>query len=260
MDDTFFKEKVAIVTGATSGIGKEIAFQLAAKGANVVICGRKQEKGLKTKHEIEEKTGSKVLFEQCDVSQSSQVQAMVNNTTKQFGRLDFAINNAGILNVQVSLLDYPEDAWDNLMNVNLKGTWLCMKYQIPEMLKNGKGAIVNMSSVAGLVGGYRGLVAYSSSKHGIIGLTKSAALEFASKGIRINALCPGTVENSGMLSEVVNITKDPKAALENMPKFYPMRRLPTPTEIANTAIWLCSEDSSFITGSAIPVDGGFLAQ
>lgn len=260
MDSNYFKEKVGIITGATAGIGKEVALQFARKGAYVVICGRNEKDGMQTKQEIEQNSNSKVLFEKCDVSQHSQVEIMVKNTIQHFGKLDFAVNNAGILDVQVSLLEYPEEAWDKLMDINLKGPWLCMKYQIPEMLKNGSGAIVNMSSVAGLVGGYRGLVAYSASKHGIIGLTKSAALEFASMGIRINALCPGTVENTGMLSEVINTTRDPKAALDNMPKFYPMRRLPSTTEIANTAVWLCSEDSSFLTGTAIPVDGGFTAQ
>ncbi|MCB1157030.1 MAG: glucose 1-dehydrogenase [Leptospiraceae bacterium] len=253
------KDKVILVSGGSIGIGKAIVRDLCRYGAKVVFCSRRVEEGRTFEKELQNE-GNFATYIPCDISRKDEVKALVDKTIELYGKLDAAVNNAGILGPQVSLLDYPEEEWDKMVNVNLKGTYLCMKYEIEEMLKQGKGSIVNMSSVAGILGGYRGLIAYSATKHAIVGLSKSAAWDYGAKGIRINTLCPGTIDDTGMIEEVVNSTKDPQKARENMPNFYPMRRLGKTSEIASAVSWLCSDESSFVSGIALPVDGGFSAQ
>ncbi len=180
---------------------------------------------------------------------------MVSQTIEKFGRLDFAFNNAGVEGISGSTHICTEENWDRTMNVNLKGNWLCMKYEIPEILKQGKGAIVNNASIAGLVG-FQGVPAYVASKHGLVGLTKTAALEYAKQNIRINAICPGVIKTP-MIDRATGKVKEVEKAFENME---PIGRMGQPEEVAELAIFLCSDASSFITGGAIPVDGGWVAQ
>lgn len=254
-----FNGKVAIVTGGSAGIGKEIAFHFAKEGCSTVICSRSEAKGNDCVENIKKETSSDSLFQKCDVKKSEQVQTMVKNAVKKFGRIDYLINNAGIGGYSKILTEYPEEIWDKVMAVNLKGAWLCMKYTIPEMLKLGKGSVVNVSSIAGLVGANWNVSPYSASKHAIIGLTKSAALEFAPKNIRINAICPAFTETE-MLVGLFNSTGNPEKAKIDLAETHPVRRLGKPEEVAKTAVWLCSNEASFITGTAIPVDGGYTAQ
>ena len=180
---------------------------------------------------------------------------MAEKTIATYGRLDYAFNNAGIEGTSAPVQDCTEENWDKTIGVNLKGVWLCMKYEIPEMLKQGKGVIINTASVAGLVG-FQGLPAYVASKHGIIGLTKTAALECAQLGIRVNAVCPGVIQTS----MIDRLTGNKKEAIEQFTGLEPVGRFGQPEEIANAVIWLCSDEASFVTGVAMPVDGGFVAQ
>jgi NAD(P)-dependent dehydrogenase (short-subunit alcohol dehydrogenase family) len=180
---------------------------------------------------------------------------MVAQTIAAFGRLDYAFNNAGIEGTQANTIDCTEENWDKTIGVNLKGVWLCMKYEIPEILKQGKGAIVNCASVAGMIG-FAGLPAYVASKHGIVGLTKTTALEFATQGIRVNVVCPGVIQTP-MIDRLTGKTKE---AIEQFTGLEPMRRFGLPEEIANAVVWLCSDEASFVTGHVMAVDGGFTAQ
>jgi NAD(P)-dependent dehydrogenase (short-subunit alcohol dehydrogenase family) len=251
MENTF-KDKVALVTGGSSGIGRATALAFARKGAKVVIADWiENEETI----DIIENLGCDAIFVKCDVSKSAAVKSLIEKTFATFGQLDFAFNNAGIEGISAPTQDCSEENWDKTIAVNLKGIWLCMKYEIPEMLKKGKGVIVNCSSVAGLVG-FQGLPAYVASKHGIIGLTKTAALENAKRGIRVNAVCPGVIQ-----TPMINrITGNKKEAEEQFASMEPIGRFGEPEEIANAVLWLCSEEASFSTGIAMPVDGGFVAQ
>jgi NAD(P)-dependent dehydrogenase (short-subunit alcohol dehydrogenase family) len=247
-----FEGKVAIVTGGNSGIGRATAVRFAAKGARVTIAARRADEGHETV-EIIRAAGGEAIFVPTDVSQESQIEAMVQETIETFGGLDYAFNNAGVLGpVGSALTDVTEDAWDRVIDVNLKGVWRSMKYEIPEMLKGGGGAIVNDSSVAGLLGG--GLFAYSASKHGVIGLTKSAALAYVQQGIRINAVCPGIVRTP----MVERFLADPESNARFEARA-PIGRLGNPEEVADAVVWLCSDEASFVAGIAMPVDGGFVA-
>ena len=247
-----FKNKVALITGGSFGIGRATAIAFAKKGTKIVIADWKENQETM---DLIENSGGEAIFVKCDVSKSEDVKAMVEETINTFGQLDYAFNNAGIEGASAPTQDCTEENWDKTIDINLKGIWLCMKYEIPEMLKNRKGVIINCSSVAGLIG-FQGLPAYVASKHGVIGLTKTAALENAPLGIRINAVCPGVIQTA-MIDRLTGKTKE---AIKQFTELEPVGRFGQPDEIANAVIWLCSDEASFVTGVAMPVDGGFVAQ
>ena len=249
-----FHGKVAIVTGASSGIGKATALAFAREGAKVLVADVQEKAGEETR-EAMKADGGEAIFVKCDVSQPSEVERMINTTVEDFGRLDYAFNNAGIEGQQGFTADCSLENWDSVININLKGIWLCMKYEIPQMLKNGGGAIVNCSSVAGLIG-FPGLPAYVASKHGVVGLTKNAALEYARQNIRVNAVNPGAIKTP-MIDRIAP-TQDALDTLVNT--YEPLGRIGQPEEIAEAVIWLCSDKASFVTGYPLAVDGGFVAQ
>jgi NAD(P)-dependent dehydrogenase (short-subunit alcohol dehydrogenase family) len=247
--------KVALVTGAGSGIGRATAQLFAREGASVAVADVVVAGGEETVRLITE-AGGQAKFIQADVSQASQVEAMVRQVVETFGRLDFAHNNAGIEGAIVSLVEYPEEDWDRTIDVNLKGVFLGMKYEIAQMLKQGSGgAIVNTASVAGLVG-FAGLPGYVSSKFGVVGLTKVAALDYAKAGIRVNAVCPGVIRTP-MVQRVITEQPEMEAGLI---AGEPIGRLGEPAEIGEAVVWLCSGRASFVTGQAFAVDGGWVAQ
>jgi NAD(P)-dependent dehydrogenase (short-subunit alcohol dehydrogenase family) len=250
--ESIFKNKVAIITGGSFGIGRATAIAFSKKGAKVVIADWVEDQ--ETLNRIKT-TGAEALFIKCDVSKAEDVSMMVKKTIDRFGRLDYAFNNAGIEGLKGSTVDCTEENWDKTIGINLKGVWLCMKYQLPELLKQGKGSIVNCASIAGMIG-YQDLPAYVASKHGIVGLTKTAALEFAKSGIRINAVCPGVIKTP----MIDRLTGNKKEAEDQYASMEPIGRLGRPEEIANAVAWLCSDEASFITGHAMAVDGGWLAQ
>jgi len=250
---TELKGKVGLVTGGTSGIGRETAVLFATAGAKVVVAGRRMPEGEET-IELVRAAGSEGLFVKADVSKGSEVETLVQKTVERFGRLDMAFNNAGTEGIWSPIVRQSEEDWDRIIAINLKGVWLSLKYEIRQMLKQGGGGtIVNMSSVTGLVGGV-GAAAYSASKHGVIGLTKTAALENAKSGIRINAVCPGFTETP-MTDRLFRIPTVEKHLLS----CHPIGRFGKPTEIAEAVVWMCSDRSSFMTGQALVLDGGFLA-
>ena len=245
--------KVALVTGGTSGIGRDTAVLFAKAGAKVVVAGRREPEGEETV-ELIRAGGGDSLFVKADVSKGSEVETLIHKGVEKFGRLDIAFNNAGIEGVWVPMVRQSEADFDRTIAINLKGVWLCLKYEIRQMLKQGGGgAIVNMSSITGLIGSV-GAGAYSASKHGVIGLTKSAALENAKSGIRINAVCPGFTETP-MTDRIFRIPQVQKYILG----CHPIGRLGTTTEIAEAVVWMCSDRASFMTGQSLVLDGGFLA-
>ncbi len=245
--------KVGLVTGGTSGIGRETAVLFAKAGARVVVAGRREPEGTETV-ELIRAAGSDGLFVKTDVSKAFEVEALVQKAVEKFGRLDVAFNNAGIEGVWVPIIEQSEDDWDQTIAINLKGVWLCLKYQIQQMLKQGGGgAIVNMASIAGLVG-TADAATYSASKHGVVGLTKSAALETARSGIRINAVCPAVIE-----TPMGKRLFDTPIARKNLVSYHPIGRFGRPAEIAEAVVWMCSERASFMTGHSLVLDGGFLA-
>ena len=247
-----FESKVVLITGGNSGIGQATALAFAKKGAKVIVAARRVSEGKATVAMIKE-TGGEAHFVQTDVTKATEVEAMIAACITNYGGLDYAVNNAGIGGTPFTpAAEYEEEIWDNVIDINLKGVWLCMKYEILEMLKSGQGAIVNMSSVAGLKGGRVG-AAYYASKHGVIGLTKAAAIEYAAQGVRINAVCPAVIKTA--MTDPIFHDKDMTAMATAM---HPMGRVGRPEEVASTVLWLCSEDASFVTGHAHPVDGGFL--
>ena len=244
--------KVALVTGGAMGIGRTTALVFAREGARVVVVDIVTEGGEETVQLIKE-AGGDALFVKCDVTNAKDVEAMVIKAVDTYGRLDCAFNNAGIA-IPGTTVECSEEDWDRVLSVNLKGVWLCMKYEISQMLTQGGGVIVNTSSVGGLVG-TPGIAAYTASKHGVVGLTRTAALEHVTAGIRVNAVCPGSVPTP-MLDPVVN-HPELKAMLESK---HPMGRFATTEEIAEAVIWLCSDRASYVTGVAFPVDGAVTAQ
>jgi len=250
---TDLEGKVALVTGGTSGIGRGTAVLFAKAGAKVVVAGRREREGNETIDMIRA-AGGEGLFVKSDVSKSCQVEALIKNTVERFGRLDIAFNNAGIEGVWVPIIRQSEEDFDRTISTNLKGVWLCLKYEIRQMLKQGGGgAIVNMSSVTGLVGS-AGAAAYSASKHGVLGLTKTAALETARSKIRVNAVCPAVVETP-MGERLFSEPQVHKYVLG----CHPIGRFGRPSEIAEAVVWMCSERASFMTGQSLVLDGGFLA-
>lgn len=246
--------KVALVTGGGSGIGRASAMTFAREGARVVVADVAVEGGEETVRIIQD-AGGEGIFVRADVSKAGEVEALINSAVETYSRLDCAHNNAGIEQVAVRTHEYPEEVWDRLISINLKGVWLCMKYEIAQMLKQGGGAIVNTSSVAGLVG-FRGISAYVASKHGVVGLTKTASLEYAEAGIRINAVCPGFIRTP-LLERFINHNLELEAQLVQLE---PVGRIGTPEEVAEAVVWLCSGAASFVTGHAMTVDGGYVAQ
>jgi NAD(P)-dependent dehydrogenase (short-subunit alcohol dehydrogenase family) len=248
-----FDGKVALVTGAGSGIGRASAEAFAREGAKVVVADVNAEGGEETVRRIKDE-GGEATFVRADVSRAAEVERLVAQTIAAYGRLDYAHNNAGIGGGIASTADCPEDTWDRVIATNLKGVWLCMKYEIREMLGQGGGAIVNTASAAGLVG-FRGISAYVASKHGVVGLTRTAALEYARRGVRVNAVCPGVIR-TGMTEEGL---QDPRG-LAQYEAMEPVGRIGMPEEVAAAVVWLCSEAASFVTGHAMAVDGGIVAQ
>jgi NAD(P)-dependent dehydrogenase (short-subunit alcohol dehydrogenase family) len=250
--EQIFKDKVIIITGSTFGIGKFTALAFAKRGAKVVLSDYIADED--TEKTIRE-NGGEAIFVSCDVSKEADVKNLVAKTVAHYGRLDFAFNNAGIEGTPAPATECSNDNWDKTININLKGVWYCMKYQIPEMLKNGGGAIINNASIAGLVG-FGGVPAYVASKHGVVGLTKNVALDYAKQGIRVNAVCPGVIQTP----MIDRFTGGDAATIEQLKLAKPMGRLGTPEEIAETVVFLCSAGASFITGQAIAVDGGWTVQ
>jgi NAD(P)-dependent dehydrogenase (short-subunit alcohol dehydrogenase family) len=247
-----FEGKVALITGGSSGIGRATALAFAAEGACVAIAARRSEESQEIVREITAKGGD-AIFVQTDITQPDQVERMVKTTVDFYGRLDFAFNNAGVLGTPfVPCPDYKLETWDQVISVNLTGVFLSMKYEIPAILASGGGAIVNMSSIAGQVGGPGG-IAYYASKHGVIGCTKAAALEFAARGVRVNAICPAVIETD-MADQFVPQARD--AILAG----HPIGRFGKPDEAANVVTFLCSPKASFITGHALAIDGGLLSR
>lgn len=243
--------KVAIVTGGSFGIGRATALAFARQGVKVAVVDVIEDS--ETVDAIRA-IGGEATFIACDVSDAGQVERMVATTVETFGRLDYAFNNAGIEGKAGQTHECTEENWDRTIGVNLKGIWLCMKYEIPHM-RLGGGAIVNCASIAGLVG-FPGLPAYVASKHGIIGLTKTAALENAKTGIRVNAVCPGVIRTP-MIDRFTGHQKEVEQQFANQE---PIGRLGEPDEVASAVLWLCSDGASFVTGDALAVDGGWIAQ
>jgi NAD(P)-dependent dehydrogenase (short-subunit alcohol dehydrogenase family) len=246
--------KVALVTGGSSGIGRATAQIFAREGAKVVVADVMVDGGAETVRLITAASGE-AIFVKTDVAQTAEVEAMVKKAVDTYGRLDCAFNNAGIEGALQPTSEYDVAAWDRVMSINLKGLWLCMKYEIQQMLKQGGGAIVNTASAAGLVA-VPGLSAYVAAKHGVVGLTKTAALEYAKQGIRVNAVCPGGVDTP-MVKRVFG--NNPQFA-EAAASAEPVGRLAQPAEIGEAVVWLCSDAASFVTGLPMAVDGGMVAQ
>lgn len=245
------ENKVAIITGAGSGIGRAIAILYASEGAKTVVSDIDQEGGKETLALIKNKGGDAV-FIQADTSVPSEHKKLVDQTMQQFGCLHIVVNNAGIGGPLNTVADYPIDGWDRVIAINLSGVFYGMHYQIPAMIKSGGGSIVNMASILGKVG-IKGSPAYVAAKHGVIGLTEAAALEYAGSGIRINAIGPGYIK-----TPLLNILDE--ATLSQLKGLHPMGRLGKPEEVAELSLWLNSEKASFVTGSYYNVDGGYLAQ
>ncbi|MFZ2315508.1 MAG: SDR family NAD(P)-dependent oxidoreductase [Gammaproteobacteria bacterium] len=243
--------KNIIITGSTSGIGKATALALADNGANIVISGRNSTNGELLAEKIKAKN-RKAIFIKCDVTKKAEVEHLFKTAVQEFGHIDGLFNNAGIDGKIESFNESDEDNWDSVIDTNLKGTWYCMKIAIKHMIERGKGNILNMSSTSGLVGNGFGMSAYSASKFAVIGLTKSVALEYAKKGIRVNALCPAFVQTP-MIDEICN--KNPKLK-RRFESCQPIGRMATVEEIANAVIYLLSDESSFITGTSFIIDGG----
>lgn len=247
--------KVALVTGGGSGIGKASALAFAREGAKVAIADVNIEEGEQTAHSIEKANGE-AIFIKTDVSNSAEVRALIKKVVTFYGSLDCALNNAGIQGKMTSVVACTEDNWGQIIDINLKGVWLCMKYEISYMREQGGGSIINMASIAGLRSGLQGFSTYTVSKHGVVGLTKAAAIEYARAGIRINAVCPGFIETPMLESEPHN-----NFELEGwIQTVVPAGRLGTSEEVAEAVIWLSSNAASFVNGHALVVDGGVMAQ
>ena len=250
-----FQDKVALITGAASGIGRATAISFAQNGVRTVLADVSAEAGEKLAAEIVRNFDIPSVFIKCDVSNAGQVKTLVDRAIAEFGHLDFAFNNAGIEGVSAATKDCTEENWDRVIDTNLKGIWLCMQQELEHMVKQGRGSIVNCASIAGLVG-FSNSPAYTASKHGVVGLTKSAALEYAKSGIRINAVCPGVIDTP-MITRYTE--KNPEAG-QQLNAAEPIGRIGKPEEISDAVLWLCSKRASFVIGQAIAIDGGWVAQ
>lgn len=247
--------KVTLVTGAASGIGRATAIAFANAGARAVVIADIDDEGLDETAQMVRNSGADALPVKTDVSRASDVENMVEKAIAAFGRLDCAFNNAGIEGVMAPTAEITEQNWDRTLDINLKGVWMCMKAELPHLLAADGGSIVNCSSVFGLVG-FQGVGAYAASKHGMIGLTKSAALDYAQTGVRINAVCPGVIQTA-MVDRAVAANPALEPALVALE---PVGRMGRAEEIADAVVWLCSDAASFVTGQAIAIDGGFVAR
>ncbi len=247
------RNQIVLLTGAGGGIGRETALAFAREGAKLALSDVDTGAGEETVA-LARKEGTEAVFIGADVTDPNAVEGLVATTLEHFGRLDCAVNNAGVEHESRKLVDCTLDMWDRTLEVNLKGVWLCMKYEIPPMLTAGGGVIVNVSSAAGL-GGAPSASPYAASKHGVVGLTRTAAIEYAKNGIRVNAVCPSYTRTE-MVQRVLDTRPEMKKTLL---KASPMGRLGEPEEVAQTILWLCSPRSSYVNGAAIPVDGGITA-
>lgn len=246
-----FAGKVAFVTGAASGIGRAAALAFAREGASVVVADVSQQDNQETARLIQER-GGRALAVRCDVTRAEDVKAALDETVAAYGRLDVAFNNAGVEPKKVGpIAELEDEEWDRILDIDLRGVFLCMKYEIPLMLRQGAGAIVNTSSGAGVIG-IKGNAAYTAAKHGLIGLTRAAALDYAAQNVRINAVCPGYIDTP-MMARFTGGTAEGRARVVSEE---PIGRMGRPEEIANAVLWLCSDAASFTVGHALIVDGG----
>lgn len=248
-----FSGRVALVTGGTSGIGRAVALAFAEAGADVAIAAR-QEAQASAACEAIEKAGGRACFVRADVRSEEDVSRMVKATVERFGRLDFAVNNAGVGGDMAPLEAADQAVWDDVMAINARGVWLSMRHEIPAMLATGSGSIVNMSSIYGMAG-RAAHHAYVASKHAVIGMTRSVALEYATRGIRVNALCPGATRTESMRQAEAAVPEIVAALVAE----HPMKRMASEAEVAGAALWLCSEGAAYMTGAPLLLDGGFLA-
>jgi NAD(P)-dependent dehydrogenase (short-subunit alcohol dehydrogenase family) len=253
-----FSKKAALVTGSGAGIGRATALKFAREGAQVMVSDIHSEGAEETVQMIHD-AGGHAVFQKADISKPEDVRALVAGAVDEFGRLDCAVNNAGIEGLIAPMVDQTEANFDAIIAVNLKGLFLCLQAEIGQMLASGGGAIVNLSSVAGLIG-FPGLSPYVASKHAVTGLTRNAALEYAKQGIRVNAVCPGGIDTRMLDSLAEQATAGAQTTEEMMNPLHPIGRIGTPEEVANLIVWLCSPEASFMTGAIVPVDGGYVAQ
>jgi NAD(P)-dependent dehydrogenase (short-subunit alcohol dehydrogenase family) len=249
--------KVAIVTGGSAGIGRATALAFAARGARVVVADVEEEGGRETVKMVE-RDGGEAVFVATDVSSPDDVERMVATAKERFGRLDIAFNNAGIEGDLAPLVEYSLDTWNRIVGINLTGVWLCMKHEIPLMLETGGGSIVNNASILGTVG-MATAGPYTATKHGVIGLTRVAALENAEKGIRVNAVCPGFIETPMVMERGVHAGEN-QEVYDDLVGLHPVGRLGKSEEIADAVVWLCSDAASFMAGHPLIVDGGYVAR
>ncbi|WP_235917261.1 SDR family oxidoreductase [Maritimibacter harenae] len=250
--------KIALVTGAGAGIGRATALKFAQEGAKVMVSDVDTKGGEETVEMILN-DGGEAAFMKADVSSAGEVAALVDKVVQTFGRLDCACNNAGIEGKVIPMADQPEANYDAVMGVNAKGTFLCLQAEIKQMQKNGGGAIVNLASVAGLIG-FPGLSPYVASKHAVNGMTKNAALEYGKEGIRVNSICPGGIDTRMLDSLAEQASGGAQSTQEMMDPLHPIGRIGRPEEVAELIVWLCSPRASFITGANVPIDGGYVAQ
>ncbi len=242
------------MTGASSGIGRASAIEFSNAGATVVLVDLDPIGAKDTLTKVQNFSRNSI-FIKTDLSESNNIALLFNKVIEKFGRLDYALNNAGIAGKKAQTADCTEENWEHVIRNNLTSVWLCLKHEINQMKKQNFGAIINMSSVYGLIGSNRGLPAYVASKHGIVGLTKTAALEYASSGIRVNAICPGAIDTPFRQQLQADCTEN-----SNINNRYPTGRIGTDKEVADAVLWLCSDSASFITGSIITIDGGLTAK
>jgi NAD(P)-dependent dehydrogenase (short-subunit alcohol dehydrogenase family) len=251
-----FAGKVVIVTGATSGIGRATALEFATEGAKVVVAGRRARAGDAVVSEIAAR-GGEAHFIQTDVRDPEAIARMVNETVRRYGRLDCAFNNAGIGGSNARTAEHTPDVWNDVLSTNIMGVCLCMKYEIPRILESGGGSIVNSGSVFGLRGSGYGIAPYVASKHAVVGVTRAAAVEYGGRGVRINAVCPGMTDTAMCAGA---LQQDADGFLAEIARIVPMGRMATPREIACGVLWLCSEESSYVTGQTLCADGGWTAR